>query len=59
MESSMKEKTVGTLHQLKGKIREVAGMISDSPRLHPQSAGDRIAGKAWPKIGQYNQFWGK
>jgi uncharacterized protein YjbJ (UPF0337 family) len=59
MESIMKEQTSGALHRLQGKIKEVAGMISDSPKLHPQSAGARIAGKTWPKIGQYNQFWGK
>jgi uncharacterized protein YjbJ (UPF0337 family) len=59
METIMKEQTAGALHPLQGKIKEVAGMISDSPRMHPQSAGDKIAGKAWPKIGQYNQFWSK
>jgi uncharacterized protein YjbJ (UPF0337 family) len=59
MEYSAKEQAAGALHQLRGKIKEVAGMISDSPRLHPQSAGDRIAGNVRPKIGQYNQFWGK
>jgi uncharacterized protein YjbJ (UPF0337 family) len=59
METIMKEQTAGALHQLQGKIKEVAGMISDSPRMHPQSAGDKRAGTIWPKIGQYNQFWSK
>jgi uncharacterized protein YjbJ (UPF0337 family) len=59
METIMKEQTAGALYQLQGKIKEVAGMISDSPKLHPQGAGDKIAGKTWPKIGQYNQFWSK
>jgi len=59
METSTKGQAAGALYQLKGKIREVAGMISDSPKLHPQSAADRVAGKAQPRIGQYNQFWGK
>lgn len=59
MDSSAKGQAAGTLHQLKGKIKEVAGMISDSPKLRPQGAAERTAGNFYQKIGQYNQFWGK
>ena len=62
MESSAKERTEGTQHQLRGKVKEVAGFISDSPNSHRREAdgtGARTAGTVQPKIGQFNQFWGK
>jgi uncharacterized protein YjbJ (UPF0337 family) len=59
MESSTKDKVEGTLHQLRGKVKEVAGMISDNPKLKAEGTGERIAGKVQEKIGQFNQFWGK
>jgi uncharacterized protein YjbJ (UPF0337 family) len=59
MESSTKDKVEGTLHQMKGKIKEVAGIISDNPKLKAEGTGEKIAGKVQEKIGQFNQFWGK
>ena len=46
-------------HQLKSKIKEVAGMISDSPRLRSRGTGETPPGTVRIKIGQFNQFWGK
>jgi uncharacterized protein YjbJ (UPF0337 family) len=59
MDSSTKDQVVGTLHQLKGKVKEVAGIISDNPKREAEGAGERIAGKVQVKIGKFNQFWGK
>ena len=59
MEKSTQDKVEGTLHQLKGKVKEVAGIISDNPKLEAEGTGERIAGKVQQKIGKFNQFWGK
>jgi len=59
MESSTKDQAAGTLHQLKGKVKEVAGMISDNPKLEAEGAAERVAGKVQQKIGQFNKFLGK
>jgi len=59
MQASTKDIARGTLHQLKGKVKEVAGMISDHPKLEADGATERITGKVQVKIGQFNQFWGK
>jgi len=59
MESSAKDKVAGTLHQLKGKVKEVAGMISDSPRFQAEGTAERVAGQVQVKIGQFNKFFGK
>ena len=55
----MKDKVEGTLHQLKGKVKEVAGMISDSPRLRGEGVGEKVAGRIQVKIGQFNKYFGK
>ena len=59
MEYGTQDKAAGTLHQLKGKVKEVAGMIADSPKMRGAGAADRFADKTRVKIGQFNQFWGK
>ena len=59
MNSSSRDKVEGTLHQLKGKVKEVAGIISDNPKLEAEGSGEQLAGKVQVKIGQFNKFIGK
>ena len=59
METGIRDQADGMLHQLKSKVKEVAGMISDCPGRQTEGTGERITGKARVKIGQFNQFWGK
>jgi uncharacterized protein YjbJ (UPF0337 family) len=59
MESSTKDKAAGAFHELKGAVKEVAGIITDNPELEAEGTGERVAGKVRVKIGQFNQFWGK
>ena len=59
MNSSSRDKVEGTLHQLKGKVKEVAGIISDNPKLEAEGVGEKLAGKVQVKIGQFNKFVGK
>ncbi|MDD2853082.1 MAG: CsbD family protein [Desulfuromonadaceae bacterium] len=33
MKSNMKDKAEGTLHELKGKVKEVAGKLTDNHKL--------------------------
>lgn len=56
MESSTRDKAEGALHQLKGKVKEVAGMISDNPKLELEGTAEKIVGKIQVKVGQFNQF---
>jgi uncharacterized protein YjbJ (UPF0337 family) len=58
MKSSTKDKAEGTFHQMKGKIKEVAGKLSDNPKLEAEGAGENIAGKIQEKIGQVKKVWG-
>ena len=33
MKSSKRDKTEGKFHQMKGKVKQVAGKLSDNPKL--------------------------
>jgi uncharacterized protein YjbJ (UPF0337 family) len=59
MKSSTKDQTEGTFHKMKGKIKEVAGKLSDNPELEAEGTGEKIAGKVQEKIGQVKKVWGK
>ncbi|MFA6148153.1 MAG: CsbD family protein [bacterium] len=59
MKSSTKDQAKGTFHELKGKAKEIAGKITDNPKLEAEGTGEKIAGKAQEKIGQVKKVFGK
>ena len=52
MKSSSRDNVEGTFHEAKGKVREMAGKLSDNPKLEAKGKVEKIAGKAQKKIGQ-------
>jgi uncharacterized protein YjbJ (UPF0337 family) len=58
MKSSMKDKVKGTFHDAKGKVREVAGKITDNPELEAKGKAEKIAGKVQKKIGEVKKVLG-
>jgi uncharacterized protein YjbJ (UPF0337 family) len=58
MKSSMKDKVKGTFHEAKGKVKEMAGKITDNPKLEAEGKVEKIAGKAQEKIGQVKKVLG-
>ena len=59
MKSSTKDKVEGAFHELKGKVKEVAGKVSDNPKLEAEGTGEKIAGKVQEKISQVKKVFGK
>ena len=59
MKSSTKDQLEGTFHELKGKVKEVAGKLSDNPTLEAEGTGEKIAGKIQGKFGQVKKVFGK
>ena len=59
MKSSTKNQAEGTFHKVKGKIKEIAGKISDNPKLEAEGVGENLAGKVQEKIGQVKKILGK
>jgi uncharacterized protein YjbJ (UPF0337 family) len=45
MKSGDRDKTEGTFHEVKGKAKEVAGKLSDNPKLEGKGISEKIAGK--------------
>jgi uncharacterized protein YjbJ (UPF0337 family) len=59
VKSSMKDKVKGKLHEAKGTGKEMAGKITDNPKLEAKGKAEKIAGKAQEKIGQVKKFLGQ
>jgi uncharacterized protein YjbJ (UPF0337 family) len=59
MKSSIRDQAEGTFHELKGKVKEVAGKLSDNPKLQAKGTVEKLAGKTQEKIGQVKKVLGK
>jgi uncharacterized protein YjbJ (UPF0337 family) len=59
MKSSTKDQAEGKLHGLKGKVKEIAGKLTNNPKLEAEGTGEKIAGKVQEKIGQVKKVLGK
>lgn len=59
MKSSTKDKAEGAFHEAKGKVKEVAGKITNNTKLEAEGKGEKIAGDAQGKIGQVKKAVGK
>jgi uncharacterized protein YjbJ (UPF0337 family) len=59
MKSSTKDKVKGTVHEAKGKAREIAGKITDNPKLEAEGKAENITGKVQGKIGQIKKVLGR
>ena len=58
MKPSTKDQAQGTFHQVKGAIKELAGQLSDNPKLENEGTDEKIAGKVQEKIGQVKKVLG-
>ena len=59
MKSSTKDQAEGKFHQVKGKIKEIAGALTDNPKLEDEGTDEKIVGKVQEKIGQVKKVLGK
>ena len=59
MKSSTRDKAEGTFHEVKGKAKEMAGKITDNPKLEAEGKAEKIAGKVQEKVGQVKKILGK
>jgi uncharacterized protein YjbJ (UPF0337 family) len=58
MKSSTKDQMAGKFHKLSGRFKEIAGELSDNPKLEAKGAYERIAGKVQERIGQVEKALG-
>jgi uncharacterized protein YjbJ (UPF0337 family) len=59
MKSSAQDQAEGKFHKVKGKLKEMAGQITDNPKLEVKGKAEKIAGKVQEKIGQIKKVFGK
>jgi uncharacterized protein YjbJ (UPF0337 family) len=59
MKSSTQDQAEGKFHKVKGKIKEIAGELTDDPKLEAEGTNEKIAGKVQEKIGQVKEVFGK
>ena len=59
MKSSIKDNIQGVFHEAKGKAMEMAGEITDNPKLEAKGKAENIAGKVQEKAGQVKKVLGK
>ena len=58
MNSGTKDQVEGQFHKIKGKIKEIAGEVSDNPKLEAEGTDEKIAGIVQEKIGQIKKVLG-
>lgn len=51
MKSSTKDKAEGTMHQVKGKIKEISGKAVGNESLEAEGKGEHFKGKVQAKVG--------
>ena len=59
MKSSTKDQAEGKFHKVKGKLMEIAGELSDNPKLEAEGTGEKVAGIVQEKIGQVKKVLGR
>ena len=58
MRSSTQDQMEGTFHQMKGRIKEIAGELTDNPKLKAAGAYEKMSGIVQERIGQVKKGLG-
>jgi uncharacterized protein YjbJ (UPF0337 family) len=59
MKSSIRDRAQGTLHQVKGRVKEVAGKLFNNPELEVDGKIEKSKGKAQEQVGRAKKVFGK
>lgn len=59
MKSSTKDQAARKIHELKGKVKELAGRATDNPRLESEGTAEKISGRIQNKVGEIKKVLGK
>jgi uncharacterized protein YjbJ (UPF0337 family) len=59
MKSGNRDKAEGALHEMKGKVKEVAGKVTDNPKLEAEGTAEKVAGKVQGKVGEVKKVLGE
>ena len=59
MKPSTENEIAGKVHEVKGKIKEKVGQLTNDPDLEAEGIGEKIGGKVQKKIRQVKKVLGK
>ena len=59
MKPSSKDKVAGTIHEVKGAVKEKVGRLTNNPDLEIEGAVEKVAGSVQKKIGQVKKVLGR
>lgn len=59
MKASTKDQMKGAFHEVKGAVKEIAGIINDDPLQEAEGADEKVAGKVQGKVGQIEKVFGQ
>ena len=59
MNSSAKDKLMGTAKEAVGKVKEEAGRATRNPDLQDEGTAENLVGKAQKKVGDVKKVFGK
>ena len=59
MKPSTADEVKGKFHDLKGKVKETAGKLTNNPNLEAEGDAEQIDGKVQSKIAQVKRVFGK
>jgi uncharacterized protein YjbJ (UPF0337 family) len=59
MKDSTKDKIQGSVHELKGKVKEKIGRATNDPALQDQGTDEKVAGKIQKKVGDIEKVFEK
>jgi uncharacterized protein YjbJ (UPF0337 family) len=59
MKPSTENAIAGKVHEVKGKIKEKLGQVTNDSDLEAEGAGEKIGGKIQKKIGQVKRVFEK
>jgi uncharacterized protein YjbJ (UPF0337 family) len=59
MKASIKDKAQGTLHQVKGRVKEAAGKLFRNPELEVDGKLEKSRGKVQKQVGRAKKVFGK
>jgi uncharacterized protein YjbJ (UPF0337 family) len=58
MQPSTKDDVEGKLHELKGKVKEKVGQVTNDPNLEAEGQDEKLGGKVQQKVGQVKKVFG-
>jgi uncharacterized protein YjbJ (UPF0337 family) len=59
MKDSTKDQVQGKVHEVKGKLKEKAGILTNDPNLQAEGQDEKLGGKIQKKIGQVEKVFEK